>query len=80
TLKERWGPNMDQAGAVRAAVEALHDASQEDVATGGIDPIRGIYPTIKTITSGGVNDVAQDEIRTAFDAIIAERQERGARD
>jgi proteasome beta subunit len=80
TLKKRWAPNMDQAGAVRAAVEALHDASQEDVATGGIDRIRGIYPTMKTITTAGVADVPEDEIRVAFDTIVAERQERGSRD
>jgi proteasome beta subunit len=80
TLKKRWRPELARADAVAAAVEALHDASQEDVATGGIDTIRGIYPTVKTITAAGVEDIAPDDLRAAFDAIVAERQERGSRD
>ena len=31
-------------------VEALTDAADEDRATGGIDVLRGIYPTIKVCT------------------------------
>ena len=80
TLKKRWRPGLDRSGAVRAAVEALYDASQEDVATGGVDPIRGIYPTMKAITTAGVADVPEEELREAFDAVVAERQERGSRD
>src|SRR5919201_3123180 len=53
TLKKRWRPGLSRSEAVRAAVEALRDASQEDVATGGPDPVRGIFPTIKAIGSGG---------------------------
>ncbi len=60
----------------RAAVEALYDASQEDVATGGPDPIRGIYPTVKAVTAEGVVDVAEEDIKAAFEAIIAERTGR----
>ena len=80
TMKKRWRPSLDRAGAVRVAVEALYDASQEDVATGGIDPIRGIYPKIVTVTEGGFAEVAVDDVRAAFDAIVAERADQGARD
>jgi proteasome beta subunit len=72
TLKKRWQPSMDRAAAVRAAVEALYDASQEDVATGGPDPTRGIYPTVKTITAEGVIPVGEDEVRAAFEAIVGQ--------
>jgi proteasome beta subunit len=80
TLKKRWRSDMSGDDAIRAAVEALYDASQEDVGTGGIDPARGIYPTVKTISTTGVADVEQDRIQAAFDAVLAERRERGARD
>ena len=70
TLKKRWRPGMDVSGATRAAVEALYDASQEDVATGGPNPLRGIYPSVRTITAGGVNPVAEEVVRTAFEAIL----------
>jgi proteasome beta subunit len=75
TLKKRWRPGMDRSAAIRAVVEALYDASQEDAATGGPNPLRGIYPTVKTITAAGVEPVAEDEVRTAFDAIVGESAE-----
>jgi proteasome beta subunit len=75
TLKKRWRPRLDRTGAVRAAVEALYDASQEDVATGGPNPTRGIYPTVKTITADGVVTVPEEEVRAAFDAIVDETHE-----
>jgi proteasome beta subunit len=78
TLKKRWSPGLSRPEAVRAAVEALYDASQEDVATGGPDPIRGIYPTVKAITVSGVEDVEDGELRRSFEEIISERAGREA--
>jgi proteasome beta subunit len=70
TLKKRWRPGLSRQDAVRAAVEALYDASQEDVATGGPNPIRGIYPSVRTITVDGVEVAPDDEVRAAFEAVI----------
>ena len=56
-------------------MEALYDASQEDVATGGPNVLRGIYPSVKTITPGGVQVVADDEVRAAFEAIVEDMHE-----
>jgi proteasome beta subunit len=75
TLKKRWRRQMDRSSAIRAAVEALYDASQEDVATGGPNPMRGLYPSVKTITAQGVALVPDDEVREAFEAIAGESQE-----
>ena len=72
TLKKRWRPDMGRADAIRAAVEALYDASQEDVATGGPNPIRGIFPSVKTITAEGVVEVPETEVRGAFEAIVSQ--------
>jgi proteasome beta subunit len=66
---------LDLATGTRAAVEALYDASQEDVATGGPNPIRGIFPSVRTITADGVNPVADDDVRAAFEAIVGESGE-----
>ncbi|HEX9235331.1 MAG TPA: proteasome subunit beta, partial [Actinomycetota bacterium] len=60
------------------AVEALYDAAQEDAATGGPNPLRGIYPTVKTITADGVQAVGEDEVRASFESIVGGAQE-GAR-
>ena len=69
SLKKRWQPDMDATQAVQVAVEALVDASQEDAATGGVDPGRGIYPLVLVVGGEGVREVSQDEVRTAFDAV-----------
>jgi proteasome beta subunit len=75
TLKKRWRRQMDRSAAIRASVEALYDASQEDTATGGPNPMRGLYPSVKTITAQGVALVPEDEVRAAFEAIAGESQE-----
>jgi proteasome beta subunit len=59
---------------IEAAVEALTDAADEDRATGGIDVVRGIFPTVKIATKGGVEDVKDDELRRVYEAIIARRR------
>jgi proteasome beta subunit len=69
SLKKRWRPDMERDEAVRVAVEALVDASQEDVATGGVDPTRDIYPLILVVTADGVQEVAEDEVRAAYQAV-----------
>ncbi len=70
SLKKRWRPGLDRTEGIRVAVEALVDASQEDVATGGPDPARGIYPTVVVVTSAGAETVGADEIRAAYEAIV----------
>jgi proteasome beta subunit len=75
TLKKGWRADLDRAAAIRLAVEALYDASQEDAATGGPDPLRGIYPTVKSITARGVETVPEDDLRAAFEAIVTANQE-----
>ncbi len=77
TLKKRWRHDLSPEEAVRIAVEALYDASQEDVATGGPNPARNIYPSVKTITAEGVVPVPEERVRQAFEAIVGSTQESG---
>ncbi len=60
--------------AIHAAVEALMDAADEDRATGGIDVARGIFPTVKIATRTGVEDVADGELKSIFERIVAQRR------
>ncbi|HWO71180.1 MAG TPA: proteasome subunit beta [Actinomycetota bacterium] len=78
SLKKRWRPGMPREEAVRVAVEALVDASEEDAATLGVDPARGIYPTVHVVTREGVEEVSEDEIRAAYEAVVAARQGQGS--
>lgn len=76
-LKKLISPGMDEEAALRAAVESLFDAADDDSATGGPDVTRGIYPTAVTITSVGAVDVAESRIADAARAVIAERAQDG---
>jgi proteasome beta subunit len=73
SLKKRWRPGLPLDEALSVAVEALIDASEEDVATGGPDPSRGIYPTIEVVSAQGSQPASDDDIRRAYEGIIAAR-------
>jgi proteasome beta subunit len=74
TLKKSFRPGMTRAQAVRLALEALLDASEEDVATGGPDLVRGIYPSVKIVAQTGTTDLPEDEIRQICEALLSERR------
>jgi proteasome beta subunit len=65
---------MTREQAVRLALEALLDASEEDVATGGPDPVRGIYPSVKIVGQTGTNDLPEDEIHQICELLLSERR------
>ena len=56
------------------ALEAMIDAAEEDIGTGGPDLVRGIFPSVKIITRSGFGEVTEDEVRRACEAILAERR------
>jgi proteasome beta subunit len=62
SLKKRWRPDLDAAGAVRVAVEALFDAADDDSATGGPDEQRRLYPLVVTVTDAGYRRIGDDEL------------------
>jgi len=76
SLKKRWHPGLDRTAAIETAVESLVDAGEADVATGGPDPTRGIYPSVFHVTAEGVDEVPRDDVRTAFEAVLARRDEQ----
>ena len=79
TIKLRWQPDMDRPSVIELAVEALYEAADEDSATGGPDPVRGIYPTVAAITATGFERVPEEEVAERFAAVIAGKTEKGKR-
>ena len=76
SLKKLWRRDLTREDAVRVSLEALWDAADEDVGTGGPDLVRGIFPTVKTITREGFADVAEVDVRRLTEAIMADRRQR----
>lgn len=71
TIKLGWRPDLSRTDAIDLAVRALWQAADEDSATGGPDAVRGIYPTVATITADGFERVDEPEVAERFSAIIA---------
>jgi proteasome beta subunit len=52
------------------AIQALFQAADEDSATGGPDLVRGIYPTMATITGQGFEHVEEPEVAERFRGLL----------
>jgi proteasome beta subunit len=74
SLKKTFHPRLARNDALRVAVEALMDAADEDRATGGIDIARGIFPIIKLATSGGIEEVGEQEIQQVYELALEARR------
>jgi proteasome beta subunit len=72
SLKKRWRPGLDAAGAVAVAVEALADAADDDSATGGPDPSRRIYPVVATVSADGYQRVPDDDLAAVVSGLNLE--------
>lgn len=77
TIKKRYRPGASLDEAVKIALEALFDASEEDAATGGPDVLRRIYPNIAAITADGFKEVPEDDIAALFEVLLEERRAAG---
>jgi proteasome beta subunit len=73
SLKKRWRAGLSRSEALRVAMEALMDASEDDVATGGPDPARKIFPNALAVTESGAVDVPEDETAAAVASVLEER-------
>jgi proteasome beta subunit len=76
-LRTSYKQELDRNDAVRAAVEALLVASEEDVATGGPDLVRNIFPVVVTVTKDGYRQVGDDEIRPIVETLMEQRRQGG---
>jgi proteasome beta subunit len=74
TIKLGWREGLPRDEAVDLAVQSLYDAADEDSATGGPDPVRGIYPIVAMVDAEGYREVPEDEVAERFAALIARKQ------
>ena len=77
TIKLGWRPSLSRDDGIALAVRALWQAADEDSATGGPDAVRGIYPTVATITAGGVRPSRRGRGGRALRRAAAERSQSG---
>jgi proteasome beta subunit len=77
TIKLGWRDGIERDAAIELSVQGLYEAADEDAATGGPDPVRGIYPTVATITADGFQRVPDAEVAERFQALVQHKMEAG---
>jgi proteasome beta subunit len=77
TVKLGYREGLDRAEAIQLAVEGLYQAADEDSATGGPDVVRGIYPTVATITGAGYERLSDDEVAQRFGELLQRKTAEG---
>src|SRR5215210_5520378 len=65
-IKLGYRESLSREETIDLAISALFNAADEDSATGGPDIVRGIYPTMATITDRGFEKVTDQEIADRF--------------
>lgn len=73
-LKVGFRHDMEADDAVNLSCRALFEAAEVDSATGGPDPLRGIYPVMATITSDGWLRLPDDDLAARFTSIVDEQR------
>ena len=73
TVKLGFRDEMSRDEAVELACAALFEAADEDAATGGPDPLRGIYPIVATVDAGGFARLEEAEVAERFAAVAQRR-------
>jgi proteasome beta subunit len=73
SLKKTWRPGLSRDAAVRALVEALYDAGDDDSATGLPDPVRKLYPIVYRVDAEGAVRLTDDEVAAVARTITDER-------
>ena len=71
TIKLGYRDGLSVTEAVELAVQALYQAADEDSATGGPDPLRGIYPVLAVVDENGYRRLSDDEVAERFSALLA---------
>jgi len=69
-IKLGYRDTLNREETIDLAISALFNAADEDSATGGPDLVRGIYPTMATITDRGFEKVTEPEIAERFRLLV----------
>jgi proteasome beta subunit len=78
-IKAAWREGMAPDDVVSLAITSLFAAADEDVATGGPDLVRRIFPTVAVIDADGYKALTDDEVETRSTALL-QGPERGGRE
>ena len=78
-IKAGWREGMPAGDVISLAITSLFAAADEDVATGGPDLVRRIFPTVAVIDAQGYQQLSDDDVATRSEALL-QGPERGGRE
>ncbi|QXC62040.1 proteasome subunit beta [Aquihabitans sp. G128] len=70
-VKLGFAEGLDSGATIDLALKALVTAADEDSATGGPDPVRGIWPVVATIDAVGFTRVPDADLASAYARLVA---------
>jgi proteasome beta subunit len=73
-IKAGWSEGMDVDDTVALALRSLFAAADEDVATGGPDLVRRIFPTIAVIDADGYRSLTDDDVESRSQVLLQGRE------
>jgi proteasome beta subunit len=74
TIKLGYRDGLVVNEAVELAVQALYQAADEDSATGGPDPLRGIYPVVAVVDEDGYRRLPDEDVAERFASLLSSLQ------
>jgi proteasome beta subunit len=74
-IKAQWREGLSADEAIDLAVRALFAAADEDIATGGPDLVRRIFPTVAVINPDGYRGLTDDEVGQRAQTLLGGREE-----
>jgi proteasome beta subunit len=78
-IKAGWREGLDADAAVNLAITSLFAAADEDIATGGPDLVRRIFPTVAVIDTNGYRALVDDDIEARSQSLL-QGAERGGQE
>jgi proteasome beta subunit len=73
SLKKLYADGMSADDAILACMQALHDAADDDSATGGPDLTRRIFPVVTTVTADGFRRLSEHESGEYAGTVVSAR-------
>lgn len=73
SLKKLFTVDNSESQAIKAAIESLYDAADDDSATGGPDVNRGIFPLVYRVDASGVYEVPEEIVVTYARELLTRR-------
>jgi proteasome beta subunit len=78
-IKAGWSEGLDADATILLAINSLFAAADEDVATGGPDLVRRIFPTVAVIDTNGYRALSDEDVENRSIALL-QGAERGGQE